>query len=45
MNVKLEDESVCVGGVFPTLGYLKTPNIMGAINITGAVAGTLGMAF
>jgi len=45
MHVKLADESVCVGGALPNLSYLNIPNIMSAINITGADAVHPGYGF
>ena len=45
MHVKLADESICVGGALPTSSYLNIPNIMSAINITGAEAVHPGYGF
>ena len=45
MHVKLADESICVGGALPSSSYLNVPNIMSAINITGAEAVHPGYGF
>jgi acetyl-CoA carboxylase biotin carboxylase subunit len=45
MHVKLADESICVGGALPSSSYLNIPNIMSAINITGAEAVHPGYGF
>ena len=45
MHVKLADESICVGGALPNESYLNIPNIMSAINITGADAVHPGYGF
>ena len=45
MHVKLADESICVGGALPNNSYLNIPNIMSAINITGADAVHPGYGF
>ena len=45
MHVKLADESICVGGASPNISYLNIPNIISAINITGADAVHPGYGF
>ena len=45
MHVKLADESICVGGALPSSSYLNIPNIISAINITGAEAVHPGYGF
>ncbi len=45
MHVKLADESICVGSALPTNSYLNIPNIVSAINITGADAVHPGYGF
>ena len=45
MHVKLADESICVGNALPTESYLNIPNIISAINITGADAVHPGYGF
>ena len=45
MHVKLADESICVGSSSPASSYLNIPNIMSAINITGADAVHPGYGF
>ena len=45
MHVKLADESICVGGAIPSSSYLNIPNIISAINITGAEAVHPGYGF
>lgn len=45
MHVKLADESVCIGGSNAASSYLNIPNILSAINITGAEAVHPGYGF
>ena len=45
MHVKLADESVCIGDALPNESYLNIPNIVSAINITGADAVHPGYGF
>ena len=45
MHVKLADESICVGSALPNNSYLNIPNIMSAIEITGADAVHPGYGF
>jgi len=45
MHVKLADESICVGASSPASSYLNIPNIVSAINITGADAVHPGYGF
>ncbi len=45
MHVKLADESICVGGALPKDSYLNIPNIISALNITGADAVHPGYGF
>ncbi len=45
MHVKLADESICVGSALPNESYLNIPNIISAINITGADAVHPGYGF
>ena len=45
MHVKLADESICVGGALPNESYLNIPNIISAIDITGADAVHPGYGF
>ena len=45
MHVKLADESICVGDALPNESYLNIPNIISAINITGADAVHPGYGF
>ena len=45
MHVKLADESVCVGSALPNESYLNIPNIISAIDITGADAVHPGYGF
>ena len=45
MHVKLADESICVGSAQPNNSYLNIPNIISAIDITGADAVHPGYGF
>mgnify|MGYP006091728349 FL=1 len=45
MHVKLADESVCIGKSNAASSYLNIPNILSAINITGAEAVHPGYGF
>tara|TARA_B100000963_G_scaffold244357_1_gene214002 strand:+ start:8873 stop:10216 length:1344 start_codon:yes stop_codon:yes gene_type:complete len=45
MHVKLADESVCVGSALPNNSYLNIPNIISAIDVTGADAVHPGYGF
>ena len=45
MHVKLADESVCIGKSNAASSYLNIPNILSAINITGADAVHPGYGF
>ena len=45
MHVKLADESICVGSALPNESYLNIPNIISAIDITGADAVHPGYGF
>ncbi len=45
MHVKLADESICVGSALPNNSYLNIPNIISAIEITGADAVHPGYGF
>ena len=45
MHVKLADESICVGSALPNSSYLNIPNIISAIEITGADAVHPGYGF
>ncbi len=45
MHVKLADESICVGSALPNNSYLNIPNIISAIDITGADAVHPGYGF
>ncbi len=45
MHVRLADESICVGSALPNNSYLNIPNIISAIEITGADAVHPGYGF
>ena len=45
MHVRLADESICVGSALPNNSYLNVPNIISAIDITGADAVLPGYGF
>ena len=45
MHVRLADESICVGSALPNNSYLNIPNIVSAIEITGADAVHPGYGF
>ncbi len=45
MHVKLADESICIGNALPNQSYLNIPNIISAIEITGADAVHPGYGF
>ena len=45
MHVRLADESICVGSALPNNSYLNVPNIISAIEITGADAVHPGYGF